>query len=407
MEDGWGLARGLALAAMVFAAIGTWPVCALLLALYRRAVHRGMQVQLQSWWPGHAMSTPAPPLPHVEHYGSASTITVVEATAADAETAHWLTELRRRSARTRWAFGLAALGYGLAAVVVTTVVSDWEWRPVRSLAFLVLLAWPALPTALSLSTHGRRVRGLLVLGWVGVVVALLMVGGLPPGQVVLLILLQIGIPVAYVVLTTGVRYLRGAAWLVAPGLAVLGLVVMDLALAGYSIFLGLGLDPQIRPGLVRSAVLLVRAAGLRLGHRPGLRRQVGQRGVAPLVLQWWVVAALWSAADAAMVGLLPALLGLTPLVVLVLILLVTAQIGPGRRGRPDSASAAAHIRRPASQHPAAARAHQAVAVDRQCQTDHRADVATETLEPDCEFLDFIPWRPDLARLSSASRLRCR
>jgi hypothetical protein len=56
MEDGWGLARGLALAAMAFAAIGTWPVCALLLALYRRAVHRGMQVQLQSWWPGQTMS---------------------------------------------------------------------------------------------------------------------------------------------------------------------------------------------------------------------------------------------------------------------------------------------------------------------------------------------------------------
>lgn len=393
MEDGWGLARGLALAAMVFAAIGTWPVCALLLALYRRAVHRGMQVQLQSWWPGHAMSTPAPPLPHVEHYGSASTITVVEATAADAETAHWLRELRRRSARTRWAFGLAALGYGLAAVVVTTVVSDWEWRPVRSLAFLVLLAWPALPTALSLSTHGRRVRGLLVLGWVGVVVALLMVGGLPPGQVVLLILLQIGIPVAYVVLTTGVRYLRGAAWLVAPGLAVLGLVVMDLALAGYSIFLGLGLDPQIRPGLVRSAVLLV----VLLVYAWAIGRAYVAKWVSEeslLVLQWWVVAALWSAADAAMVGLLPALLGLTPLVVLVLILLVAAQIGPGRRGRPTRLLL---LRTFGARHRSTRLLRELTRRWRwigSVELITAPDVATETLEPD-EFLDFI--RGDLAR----------
>jgi hypothetical protein len=397
MDGGWALARGLALAAMIFAAIGTWPVCALLLALYRRAVHRGMQAQQRSEWPGRGMLPPAPQSgsvpPPVGSYGRPTTIAVVEAAVADAPTAHWLTELRRRGTRTRWAFGVAALGYGLAAVVVTTIVLDLEWLPVRSLAFLALLTWPALPTALSLSTRGRRFRLLLVAAWVAIVVALLRIGGLSLPQVVLFILLETGIPVAYVVLTTGVRYLRGAAWLVAPGLAVLGLVVVDLAFAGYSLILGLGLAPEVRPGLVRSLVLLV----VLLAYAWAIGRAYVAKWVSEeslLVLQWWVVAAVWSVADSAAAGLLAALLGLTPLVVLLLILLIAARIGPGERGRP---------RRLLLLRTFGAR-QRSTRLLRELTRRWRwvgsvelitaPDVATETLEPD-EFLDFI--RGDLAR----------
>ena len=178
------------------------------------------------------------------------------------------------------------------------------------------------------------------------------------------------IPMLFV-LATSTRALRGAAWLVAPGLMVLGLAVAVwwpiLVYLRYGapfdrfawtlLAIGIGL-PVL---LVAYGWTIVRVYQAKWASDQTL-----------LILQWWFVTALWWTMLLGTQGELAALLGLAPYALLVLLLFVIALLRRRRCRPPRTAPAPSDLRRPRKEFPTAARPHATVALDRERGADHRA-----------------------------------
>lgn len=279
--DAWTLASGTALAVLLFAAIGTWPVCLLILALYRRTIARGMRRSRQLMPPPIVR----PPMPNAP----AREISLVDGGSAPPSqlSDQALHEIRR----VQWAYGTAAVGYGLTAVVVLHQVESMEWLPIRALVLGLIFSWPIVPTLISLTPIGRAGPWLIWSGWLAVVVALLVVGRLPIGQILGGIGLLVVLPALFV-LASGARSMRGAAWLVAPSMVLVGLALWELypvvgALVLDGVWLGTLAVPFLAKALAYLAVIPAYAWVLTKIYQAKL---IGDETL--LLWQWWLVATI-------------------------------------------------------------------------------------------------------------------
>ena len=369
----WFLVLAGVLAAVLLAVVGTWPVCAFLLRMYRRRIDRGMR----------SVAGPARAgVPGMPPDGDNQRIAVRE---VDLPGGLPLLELaRRRARRSQLLFALLGLGYGLAAAAAYHIVDQAQWRPVRVAAYTLLLGWPVVPTLLALSTARRRIWWLSWGVYVAAVIALLAVAGESTAEV-----LTMAVPVLFV-LATSARALRGAAWLVAPGLMVLGLAVV----AWWPILVYL----YYRAPFDRYAwTLLAIGIGLPVllvGYGWAVVRVYQAKWASDqtlLILQWWLVSALWWTMLLGTQGARAALLGLAPYVLLVLVLLVIALLRRRCASRPVRLLL---LRTFGARERSSRLLHDLTRWWRwigSVELITGPDLASETLEPD-EFLDFMRGR---------------
>ena len=152
----WFLVLAGVFVAVLRAVIGTWPVCALLLWMYRRRIERGMRSVAR---PALQDSPSMPP-----ETGVSLRITVRE---VDLQGQLPLLEhARRHSRRSQLLFAVLGIVCGLAATAAYHIVDQAQWRPVRVAANPLLLGWPVLPTLLALCTTGRPSTGMRGPCWV-------------------------------------------------------------------------------------------------------------------------------------------------------------------------------------------------------------------------------------------------
>ena len=313
----WSLVLAGVMAAVLLAVIGTWPVCALLLRMYRRRIDRGMRTTA-----GPAPANPPAPPPDV---GDNRRIAVREVEVrghpALLEQVHrkvWTLATAVRPVGPRLRDG------GRRGVPRR---DQAQWRPIRLVAYTLLLGWAVVPTLIALSASRRRIWWLSWPAYVAAVAILLALAGEPVTE-----LLTMAIPMLFV-LATSTRALRGAAWLVAPGLMLLGLAAAvwwpistylryRLPFDRYTwTLLAIGIGLPIL--LVAYGWTIVRVYQAKWASDQTL-----------LILQWWFVSALWWTMLLGTQGELAALLGLAPYLLLVSLLLVIAVLRRRQVGRP-------------------------------------------------------------------------
>jgi hypothetical protein len=363
------------IAAVLLAVVGTWPVCALLLRTYRRRIDRGMRTM--------AGPAPASPRPTPPREGDHQRIAVREVEVQGQPAL--LEQVRHKARRSQLLFAVLGLVYGLAAAAAYHIVDQAEWRPVRVAAYTLLLGWPVLPTLLALSTSRRRIWWLSWAAYGAVVTLLLLLAGESPTE-----LLTMAIPMLFV-LATSTRALRGAAWLVAPGLMLLGLA----AAAWWPISTYL----RFRLPFDRYTwTLLAIAIGLPLlllAYGWTIVRVYQAKWASDqtlLILQWWFVSALWWTMLLGTQGELAALLGLAPYLLLVGLLLVIAVTR--RNHRADRPVRLLLLRTFGARERSSRLLRDLTRQWRwigSVELITAPDLASETLEPD-EFLDFVRGR---------------
>ena len=372
--DPWLLVLAGVLGAVLLAVVGTWPVCALLLRMYRRRIDRGMRTMAR---PARANARPMPP-----EDGDNRRIAVREVEVRGHPP---LLELARRKARrSQLLFALLGLVYGMAAAAAYHIVDQAQWRPVRVAAYTLLLGWPVVPTLLALSAARRRIWWLSWAAYVAAVTTLLALAGESTIEV-----LTMAIPMLFV-LATSTRALRGAAWLVAPGLMLLGLTV--------AVWWPILIYLRYRAPFDRFAwTLLATAIGLPVllvAYGWTIVRVYQAKWASDqtlLILQWWFVTALWWTLLLGTQGEYAALLGLAPYALLVLLLFVIALLRRRQVGRPVRLLL---LRTFGARERSSRLLHDLTRQWRwigSVELITGPDLASETLEPD-EFLDFIRGR---------------
>ena len=303
---------GLSFASVLLAVVGTWPVCALLLRAYRRRIGRGMRSSSSC-----GVEPPGSPAPTPAH--AATRIKFREADGG-----RWQPTLelaRRRARRMQVLFCLAGLAYAVTATAAFYIVDHKEWRALRALAYIGLFGWPLVPTLLALSLARARVRWMAYAVHLAVVLLLLALAGLDGGEVVVVMV----IPGVFV-LALGARPLRGAAWLVAPGLVVLGLAIAALYVAGVYLAVGATFDVYAWSFLAAGLGLVVLLAAYTwLVARTYAAKWASDQTL--LILQWWLVTSMCWSLLLGTQGMRAALLGLASYGVLVLFLVVGALVG--------------------------------------------------------------------------------
>ena len=270
------------LLALVFAAVGTWPLCLLVLARYRRAVARGMQPTTDAS-PG-ARSASGPPPPTVTPLGPEREIGLVE---ADSPTSSWLGgKARRATRRAQFVFVAAAVAYGLVAEAVYVHASaQAEWGRASGWRIWVF-SWPIVPTLIALSPVNRRQRLLIWLCWLAPALGVPAAFGVPWTGLFLLVALAVG-PLI-VMLASSARPIYGAAWPIGPTLVIIGLVIWSLG--------------EVVSALLRGAwaaawpwaLIMLGLLGLIPLYAWLVTRTYQAKVVSDetlLLLQWWLVAA--------------------------------------------------------------------------------------------------------------------
>jgi hypothetical protein len=316
--DYWSLLLGSVFMVTLLAAVLTWPVCALLLALYRRSVGAGMR----RGGTGPAPS-PAEGSETTRLAGGPATGRRIAMREVAADPYRPLLQRAGSAARpARVAFAVAGLLFGLTSTTVYTVVEDLDWRPFRTLTLTLVLGCLVVPSVLAQGVVPRRTKVGLYVGYLALVVVLPVLGGTSPGESLLLLLVVVVVPGVFV-LATGVPALRGAAWLVTPGLMLLGLAALALYPVALHLWYGVALTPLMW-WLVASALGLL-AVGVGYGCAVAtLYARKWTSDQTLLVLQWWLVLALTQLLLLSTQGTRAAVLALSPFVVLVVVLLGAA-----------------------------------------------------------------------------------
>jgi hypothetical protein len=366
-----------AIVASILSGIGTWVISAILLRLYRSRVRRGMKRQ-------QSVSTVAAnfqqQLAPVNREVTIGPPVVVEDSVL-IETAH------RRARRAQVVFGLAGLLYGFTAICVLFPLEDLAWTPGRVAIQTLIYAWPVVPIVLALFPRAQPIRTLAVwAGYIVVLILLLTFGGIPIVLTLVFIGLLLLLPAAFVAATSP-RSVRGAAWLVAPALLLLGMAVWQLPLPFVYLRVGQPFDRYAVGFLLGSiaslALLFVYGFGLVAAYRAKL---ISDQVL--LFIQWWFIVAFWFTIDLATEYGWFAAFGMLPLLVMVIFLALVLRIRRGRGERPmrllllrtfGSRGRSTRLLRD---------------VTRQwrwigsVELFSAPDIATEALEPD-EFVDFI------------------
>lgn len=385
----------------LLASLGSWPVCAFLLHLYRRRIALGMRPS--------RLGTSATELPDPVVAGAATAadtsdkITIRIQVADRPRRDHPLLDrARRHCRRTQVLFGILGVCFGLASATVYLVVNPDQRYPLRFLGYALLGSWLIVPTVLALSARRGRWPWLLWLGYFGITIPMLYLGGVGSQQLptairpVAELLVAVGLPLIFV-LATGRRSLRGAVWLVGPMLMMLGGVLNTtlLILGGY-VLAGNPLDSYGWGALgLGVGLLLVGAVLVWTVTRLYQDKWLGDQTL--LVLQWWLVLALWWALLTSLASpLAAALSGLPYLILVVLLLVVLARRSdlPDRHD-PDRQPVRLLLLRTFGARERSSRLlHDLTRQWRwigSVELITAPDLASETLEPD-EFLDFIRGR---------------
>jgi hypothetical protein len=317
----WGTAIGTAALAVMAAVVLTWPVSSLLLTLYRRSVANGMR----------RAATP-PPIPtgagpldepavSARATRSGSRIEVV-ATEMSADQ-FLVARARARARRAQVVFAIAGLSFGIVSSLAYFKVSGTQSTIRQVVTLTPLLAWLTVPTLLAIGVQDRRSRTRFVCGYLGLVfLTLMLYGGVPFEHVLALLLVSVLLP-AVLISASGVRSVRGAAWLVAPSLVLLALAAQVAYLVSALVPNGLLLD-----GI---GVLLLAMAGVLplvgIGYGWGIARLHSSGWASDETLrmaQWWFFLAVFQTLFLGVDGLAAALLGLLPIVALGVVLAVAA-----------------------------------------------------------------------------------
>jgi hypothetical protein len=328
---------GTAAAAVLLAVVLTWPVCALLLHAYRRRIDRGMRSSVR---PADAppASPPSSPLasaeparrpePHPDAPSAPTTPRIRVSQVSTITGGALVLRARRRARRATLVFGIAGVLYAVAATAVYGVVDHRHWTLLPALAYTVLFAWPLVPTALVLSAARRRHGWLAYAGYVGLAVVLLWLAGAGPGEVVVVMVIP-----AVLIVALGARPLRGAAWLVAPGLTILGMALVALVVVAEYLVHGAPFTAYTWSFLAAGVGLVL----LFLGYGAGVARLYAHKWASDqtlLILQWWLVATVWWTLLLATQGRGAAALSLAPYGVLLLVLGVTNLVQRRDHGPP-------------------------------------------------------------------------
>jgi hypothetical protein len=379
--DAWWMLVGSAAMVTIFAGLMTWPACALLFWRYRRAVDAGMRrstaplVPAPTGWPEPGSSTAT---------RSVQRIALAEVPLEDGPPL--LLRAERRARRAQVAFGLAGVLFGIASTAVYAVVDDSPWSPVHTLSLVLILAWLVVPTVLAQGLVTRRAQLGAYAGYLGVIVALPVLGGTSLVQSVLLLVVVVVVPGAFV-LATAVPALRGAAWLVAPVLALVALASLALYPVALIVYYRAPFSGVVWSLLTFALLLLA----LCVTYGYGVATLYARKWTSDqtlLVLQWWFVLALEQVLFLSTQGASAAALALIPFAVLVLFLVGAALL----RGAPLAPPARLLLLRTFGARERSTRLLRDVtrqwrwigSVDLITGTD----VATEVLEPH-EFLDFL------------------
>jgi hypothetical protein len=377
----WTLFLAFFVWSLVLAFVLTWPVCTLVLASYRRSVRAGMSAVTAG--PVGAPLESAPPPP-----GPAPHIAVAEVGAGPPGAL--AVEARRRVRRAQIAYGAAGLVCGIGLTVVYHLVSGNGWAPLPFLFDTLLLSWLVVPTLITVGIPDRRVRAVTWTGFLGAVVVVALAAGPGPAQVFGVVFAQAAVPGAFVA-ATAAPMLRGAAWLVAPAIAAVGLTVAT----GYPplvvLWYGVPLDPSTRMLLAVAVAtpLLVVLYGAAVALLYG-RKWAGDKTL--LILQWWLVQTGVLALLLGTQGMAAAAWTLAPFALMVVVLL---GVGLAQRRARDDAPARLLLLRTFGDRGRSSRLFRDLTVHWRwvgsVELITGPDLATELLEPD-EFLDYLRGR---------------
>ncbi len=221
-------------------------------------------------------------------------------------------------------FGVAGLLFGFSATAAYHLVEGLEWLPVRTLSLTLILGWLVVPTVISVGVVGRRARAVLWGVFLALALVLPVVGGTSVVDSFVLLLVVVAGPSLFVV-ATGVRSMRGAAWLVAPALTAAGLSVVLVYPALVYLYVGVPFDPFVwwLLGGAAAAVAAVPTFGWVMAT---LYEHKWVSDETLLVLQWWFVLAITQSLLLGTQGAAGALLGMAPFVVMVGFLLLSGAL---------------------------------------------------------------------------------
>jgi hypothetical protein len=372
----WQFYHGAAIGASILSGIGTWVISAIVLQLYRARVRRGMKRQQSI---STSVTNSSSQLASVDRRLLIGP-PVVEG-AFLVETARW------RARRAQVVFGLAGFLYGFTAMCVLFTLEEFPWTPVRVAVITLLYAWPVVPTVLALLPAERPMRAMAVwAGYIAVVVVLLTIGGLSIPEMVFLIGFVLLLPGAFVAATSA-RSMRGAAWLVAPTLLLLGMAVSQLPLPLAHLVFSEPFDRYtvgfLLGGVAALALIFVYGFGLVAAYRAKLLSDQ-----ALLIFQWWFVVAFWFTIDLVSNHFWFAAFGMLPLLVMAIFLAVVLRV----RRRPAERPVRLLLLRTFGSRGRSTRLLRAITRQWRwigsVELFAAPDIATETLEPD-EFVDFM------------------
>ena len=365
---------------VLLAVVLTWPVCALVLVVYRRSVQRGMLSTA-----GDAVAPAPPPAPVA---GPPPRVGVVDIGAGSTEAAAppaLVARAARRARRAQVAFAVCGLAFGVAAAVAGAKASSGTWGPGRFVAFALLASWPVVPAVLALGVARRRTR---VAVWVACLAAGVLLAA--SGGQALDALVIIPLPGLFM-LATAARSIRGAAWLVAPALVVLWLTGVAALPPLLYLWNGLAFD-RLSWTLVAAVVALPAAVVLYGAVLTLLYARKWCSDETLLLLQWWFVLALVLAVLFGTQGPGNIVWGLAPFAVLVVLLLGAALVA---RRTPAGRPARLLLLRTFGDRGRSSRLLRDLAVRWRwvgsVDLITGTDLATELLEPH-EFLDYLRGR---------------
>jgi hypothetical protein len=391
--DFWTLFLAFLFISVVFSVVLTWPVCALVLAVYRRSVHAGMLTAAGAGAVGAGVVGDHVPSGEVDRSAAAGVeppprIGVTE--IPDGPPPALVALAHRRARRAQVVFAAAGLVFGVAATVVFRRVSGDAWAPGPFVVQALLLSWLAVPTVIALGVPDRRTRATVWAAYLATVVLLATTSGAARATALDFLIGVVAVPGLFV-LATAARTLRGAAWFVAPALVALGLAAAAVYPVLVYLWYGAAFDRSAWILLVGTVALPV-LVGLYGATVTLLYARKWASDETLLILQWWFVLALTQALLLGTQGAAAMMWALVPFAVLILLLLGVALVA---RRTPRGPPARLLLLRTFGDRNRSSRLLRDLTVHWRwvgsVELITGTDLATELLEPH-EFLDYLRGR---------------